>query len=315
LEVGLERFRIRPPGPPIRIVRVIAPRAFRQMDSLYEFWAVAAGDIRRFYRFLRHAMRLAQHNAPPIMPEAERARLWDHTIGFLRRGCEILRKFGVAQKRGVLLLGEPGNGKTMACRWLRSQCGRHGLDWRSVTAEEYESKRNDAEAHELFELERPGIVCFDDMDVALRDRDKFGETRDHSTFLGALDGLELRQGIVFIFTSNARLADLDPAFCRPGRIDLILSFMRPDSQQRARLIRESWHPEIALHIAIQEVVRQTDGLSFAEIEETKRLLVLDHLKSGQWDWPRAWKEFQSGREDRKDKGTIGFARGVETVEA
>jgi cell division protease FtsH len=308
LAIGVERFRIRMPGNPIRVVHVVAPRSFRRMDSVYEFWAVAKGQLRQFYGFLRRAAKVAQKNVAPIMSESDRTRLWDHTIEFLRHGCEALREFGVAQKRGVLLLGEPGNGKTMACRWLRSQCHRYGLEWRSVTAEEYERKRNDAEAHELFELGRPGIVCFDDMDIALRDRSKFGETRDHSTFLGALDGLDMRQGIVFIFTSNALLEDLDPAFCRPGRIDLVLSFLKPDLSLRRALITQTWHPEILRHVRLDAVLRSTEGLSFAEIDEVKRLIVLNYLKSGEWNWECAWNAFRSSRDNRQSKGKLGFGR-------
>ena len=78
-----------------------------------------------------------------------------------------LRKYGASVKRGVMLLGSPGNGKTMACRWLASECRRLGLAWRSVTAEEYEQARAERSVPELFYLDTPGIVLFDDFDAAL----------------------------------------------------------------------------------------------------------------------------------------------------
>lgn len=169
-------------------------------------------------RFLRRGVKAAQRHRPPILHDGDLQRLWDNTIGFLRRGAALLERYGVPRKRGVLLLGEPGNGKTMACRWLRWQCSRRGLGWRAVTAEEYEAAKGDGGAHELFDLDRPGIVFFDDVDV----------------------------------------------------------------------------------------VAATDGLSFAELEELKKLLVLRYGETGCWEWFWAWSAFTAGRGDAGSHRKIGF---------
>ncbi len=306
--IGLELVSVSDAGRAIRLVKVSAPHGSDDSTECYEFWAVLGDDYRRLYRFLRMQLRREQGGVRPILREPDSTRLWDNTIGFLKRDCESLKQYGVPQKRGVLLLGEPGNGKTMACRWLRGQCVRQGLDWKSVSAEEYDSMREKAEAHELFELERPGVVFFDDLDMALRDRAQVGTTRDHSTFLAALDGLDVKRGVVYIFTSNATLVDLDPAFRRPGRIDLVMTFERPDAELRRRLITEAWHADIVAHLAVESVVRQTDGFSFAEMEELKKLLVLHQLDSGEWSWSAAWQAFQAGCEERDAQRIFGFNR-------
>ena len=62
------------------------------------------------------------------------------------------------------------------------------------------------------------------MDVALRDRDTVKETDDQAVFLAALDGIEVNEGVVYVFTTNCPLDLIDPAFKRPGRIDLVLHF-------------------------------------------------------------------------------------------
>jgi hypothetical protein len=314
LEVGLEVFRVDRSGvrragcDSIRVVKVDAPYGQNNSYHLYSFWAVPIRDYRPLYRLLRRELRRDHTNVMPVMCEHDRRSLWDNSVGFLKQGCELLAEFGVAQKRGILLLGEPGNGKTMACRWLRAECERSSLEWRSVSAEEYGSSREDGEAHELFHLDRPGIVCFDDLDMALRDREQFGHSADHSTFLAAMDGIEVEHGVVYIFTSNSRLVDLDPAFRRPGRIDLVLNFSRPDSELRRRLIGECWHPDVVRHIKLDDAVRQTEGLSFAEMEEVKKLMVLNYLECGDWNWPRAWEAFESGCEERDSRRSFGFNR-------
>ncbi len=302
LAQGAERYRLETPSGTVRIVRVIAPRLRQAAEETYEFWAVAESQYRTFYATLRCAVRRRQRHIPPLMREDDRCRLWANTIGFLKQTQHRLREFGVPAKRGVLLLGEPGNGKTMACRWLRWHCNRLALSWRNVTAEEFENERKNGSAHELFELHRPGIVFFDDVDMALRRRQHNVESPDASTFLSGLDGLDLHHGVVYVFTTNARLLDLDSAFLRPGRIDLSLEFRRPDAALRRQFMAEHWHPEVSAALDLEAVVAQTDGLSSAELDEIKRLMVLEFLASGQWNWQHAWTEFRRGRNDSPATG-------------
>ena len=259
---------------------------------------------RRLYRFLRRLERSSMDVVPPIMRENDRLRLWSETIGFLAQGRQTLKMYGVPQKRGVLLLGMPGNGKTMACRWLLSLCHRRGLRWRSVSAQEYSSAKQNGEVHELFELDGPGIILFDDLDQSLRDGQ--GSDSDRTTFLTELDGLHPREGVVYLFTSNARVCDLDPAFRRPGRIDLYLHFPRPDAELRRTFVVERWHADITAAIDLDEVVRETDGMSFAEMDEIKKLLVLRFLDTKAWDWGAAWSAYQAGHNTGKSAQRIGF---------
>lgn len=302
LEMGLERYRLSLDGQQFRLVRVQAAWGCGEGQS---FWAVAAGRYLALYRALLGRSRRELAQRPPIMRDQELNRLWANTIGFLRHGAEVLARYSVPQKRGVLLLGEPGNGKTMACRWLRDRCIRERFAWRSVTAEEFESARHESQAHELFELDRPGIVFFDDVDMAVRDRGQFNQTSDHSTFLGGLDGLEVHRGVVYLFTSNAQLASLDSAFLRPGRIDLVMTFARPDAELRRRLLG-TWHAELLAALDLDLVVAETEGLSFAEVEECKKLLVLNFAERGAWDWAAALAAFRFGRGPGGPRTAIGF---------
>ena len=239
---------------------------------------------------------------------AEQERLWNNTLGFLERGEEALERFGVTLKRCVLLTGQPGNGKTMAARWLLSQANKLGYAWRTVRAEEYEMARHHGSAHGMFELDRPGIILFDDLDSALRDREDVGESPDHATFLSELDGLEVRRGVVYLFTSNAKVKDIDPAFRRPGRIDQIIHFPRPDAALRRRLIEELWPREIVENIPVEEIVEKTEGQCFAEVEEIKKLLVMRFLDKRTWDWPWAWESFQNRMEETVPRRPLGFIR-------
>lgn len=303
LAVGMEAYRIRCGEDNLRIARVVLPG---HGGLIADFWAVPESAYRPFYRFIRRGLRKQERHRSPVMPEDEKRRLWDNTVGFLRRRHRQLKRYGVAPKRGVLLLGEPGNGKTMACRWLAGQCRRRRLEWRNVSAQEYEDAQIQRRVPALFRLRRPGIILFDDFDTALRDRQLAGENDRQSTFLSELDGVVQKTGVVFLFTSNAQLKDLDPAMRRPGRLDVIIHFPRPTADLRRELVAHRWHPDLLSAVSVETVVDDTEGLSFAEIEEAKKLLVLRHLDTNVWDWPWVREELRARQDAVAAPRPIGF---------
>ncbi len=164
------------------------------------------------------------------MPNEQLDLLWKNTIGYLEgTNLERIKAYGGRAKRGVLLTGSPGNGKTMACRWIWEACRQRRWEYRLVTPDNYRSARSNDGIEDLFSVERRGIIFFDDMDLALRDREKVAETEDQAVFLRAMDGIQVNEGVVFVFTTNCSLDLIDRAFKRPGRLDLVLHFKAPDA--------------------------------------------------------------------------------------
>jgi len=266
------------------------------------FLVVARQDYRRLYRAALACRRDSEPaGKPPVMIPEQAERLWENTIRFLD-GANLrrIKAYGGRARRGVLLTGPPGNGKTMACRWIWEACRRHRWDWRLVTPSLYRQARNSCDAQDeiraLFSLNRRGVVFFDDMDLALRDRETTAETDDQAVFLTSLDGITISEGIVYVFTTNCRLELIDRAFKRPGRIDLVMHFELPDAALRRRLL-ESWHADIREHLDVDQAVCATDGFSFAELDELKNLLIMHFVDSGRWDWERALECFRLNREE------------------
>jgi cell division protease FtsH len=274
-----------------------------------DFVAVDRKDYRRLYKI---ALRCRRDNEPPsqppVLPKEQLEQLWKNTIGYLEsKNLERIKGYGGRAKRGVLLTGSPGNGKTMACRWIWEACRQRRWEYRLVTPDNYRSARTNDSIEDLFGVERRGIIFFDDMDLALRDREKVAETEDQAVFLSAMDGIQVNEGVVFVFTTNCALDLIDRAFKRPGRLDLVMNFKAPDAALRRKLVGR-WHEDICGHIDLEQAVASTDGYSFAEIEELKNLLVMHFMESNAWNWGWALKQFDINRSElsSRPQRSVGF---------
>jgi hypothetical protein len=278
-----------------------------------DFFVVDRKDYRRLYKIALRCRRDSEPAGnPPILPAEQMQLLWQNTIEFLDRpNLQRIKAYGGRARRGLLLTGPRGNGKTMACRWIWAACRRRRWDWRLVTPSLYRTARASGDAEEeirtLFNLERRGVVFFDDTDIALRDRETGAETDDQAIFLTALDGITINEGIVYVFTTNCKLDLIDRAFKRPGRIDLVMHFEALDADLRRRLV-QSWHADLQEQILLEKVVAETEGFSFAEIEELKNLLIMHFVDSGLWSWDWAQKQFALNREElaARRRGQVGF---------
>jgi cell division protease FtsH len=293
----------------IRFARVRFPYHDRRNWNGLDFYAVERKDYRRLYRIALRCRRDQEpEGEPPVLPPEQAQQLWQNTIGYLDpKNLRRITEYGGRAKRGVLLMGAPGNGKTMACRWIWQECRRRRWEWKLVTPDAYRQARETDNIQQLFSVERRGIIFFDDMDLALRDRETVRETEDQAVFLSALDGITVHEGVVFVFTSNCAPELIDRAFKRPGRLDLVLHFRAPDPELRRRLVAR-WHADIQAALDMDEVVASTEGYSFAEIEELKNLLIMQHMESDSWDWGWALKQFDVNRQDlnKRRRRRVGF---------
>ncbi len=125
----------------------------------------------------------------------------------------------VPWRRGYLLYGPTGTGKTSLIRAAASELG---LDLALVDL----SKRwmDDGELRDaLATAPRKAAIVLEDIDAAFKGRER-GEAALGLTFSGllnALDGLAAQEGRIVFMTTN-RKEMLDPALVRPGRADLHL---------------------------------------------------------------------------------------------
>ena len=259
------------------------------------------------YRLRRNAGRLNRlaglMSSPPVLKEGILEELTRNTIGFLKRSRDI-EKYGVKIKRGIILDGPPGNGKTMACKYIQKLCSQNEIRWGVVTSAEIDDAYKEKQLDYLFN--RFDVTFFDDIDVGYMDRGK-GNGKMACSLLTAMDGMYEGSGhVIRIFTTNELVDELDPAFTRPGRIDKRITFDRPDSTLRRKLVLDVWPQEIKENIDVEALVERSEGFSFAEVEAIRTFLVTEKiLGSGVWNLEKAFDEYESRSAERK-RGGVGF---------
>ena len=141
---------------------------------------------------------------------------------------------GIPYRRGYLLHGPPGCGKTSFCQAL---AGALKLDICMLTLT---NKRLDDNklAECLRDAPTNAIVLLEDVDAVFVDRTVQNENRQSgvtfSGLLNALDGVASQEGRLFFMTTN-HIEKLDPALIRPGRCDVKVEVRRASRSQAHRL--------------------------------------------------------------------------------
>ena len=196
-----------------------------------------------------------------------------NTVEFLRRGDEWCR-YGIPLKRGILLAGEPGTGKTVICKALMAEAD--GIT--CITTNGYALDDDDyiTELYELAEDLRPCIIFIEDIDLIGQNRMEFGYMRGPAllSLLSAMDGVEEQRDVVTIATTNC-LETLDKALSqRPARFDRVIKLCRPSTEQRMEFVRRLCE-KIPLDNAIQEyIAAKTENCTPAQIQEIVFSLVI-----------------------------------------
>lgn len=267
-------------------------------------------DVLALTRFIKKDMRLAKrHIDMPILPNEVLEEIYKNSIEFLLKGREMqdkYKKYRISYKRGILLSGRPGCGKTLSCRWLRQLCEQNNLAYRVITMEDYKEASSRGRVRMLFKLRgESGIIFFDDMDIMVKDRKKNGGGVELSTFLSELDGIDPAEGVVYVFTTNY-IDELDEAFVRPGRIDLWLPFRLPSVKLRRKFIDKCFNDDLKQHIKVDDIIKRTKDYSFAELEEIRKLFCMDLIDEKPISVNRTFNTFNKHRKDFEERSIMGF---------
>ncbi|KAI9452521.1 P-loop containing nucleoside triphosphate hydrolase protein [Russula earlei] len=172
---------------------------------------------------------------------ATRSELHMAVVQPIRRP-ELFRAVGIDAPAGVLLWGPPGCGKTLLAKAVANESQASFI---SVKGPELLNKyvgESERAVRQVFARARassPCIIFFDELDALVPRRDDTlseSSARVVNTLLTELDGLDARRG-VFVLAATNRPDMLDPAMCRPGRLDKLLYVDLPAPNERAEIVR------------------------------------------------------------------------------
>ena len=147
---------------------------------------------------------------------------------------EIYRKNGLQVKRGLILAGEPGTGKTVLAKILCNQ-----IDWTFVwvTSKNLENAKRVAQIVELCRDLSPAVLFLEDIDLFGGSRESNNNPMLLGELLNQLDGIEENTDIIVIGSTNNKDVLEKALVSRPGRFDKVIDFPLPEYEERLKMLK------------------------------------------------------------------------------
>jgi cell division protease FtsH len=234
----------------------------------------------------------------------------EEVIDFLRDPKKFTRLGGRLPK-GLLLVGQPGTGKTLLARAI---AGEADVPFLSISGSDFVEMFVGVGASRVRDLfnqgkkNAPCIIFIDEIDAVGRHRGAgLGGGHDEreqtlNQLLVEMDGFESNEGVILVSATN-RPDVLDPALLRPGRFDRQVMVPLPDIKGREKILEvHAKKSPLAEDVKFGVIARGTPGFSGADIENLVNEAVLYAARFGKD------KVNMSDFEFAKDKVLMGVER-------
>ena len=234
----------------------------------------------------------------------------EEVIEFLRDPKKFTR-LGARLPKGLLLVGQPGTGKTLLARAI---AGEAEVPFLSISGSDFVEMFvgvGASRVRDLFDQGKknaPCIIFIDEIDAVGRHRGAgLGGGHDEreqtlNQLLVEMDGFESNEGVILVSATN-RPDVLDPALLRPGRFDRQVVVPLPDVKGREKILEvHTRKTPLAEDIDFAVIARGTPGFSGADIENLVNESVLYAARYGKD------KVTMSDFEFAKDKVMMGAER-------
>ena len=231
-------------------------------------------------------------------------------VEFLRDPSRF-QKLGGRIPRGVLMVGQPGTGKTLLAKAI---AGEAKVPFFSISGSDFVEMFvgvGASRVRDMFEQGKknaPCIIFIDEIDAVGRHRGAgLGGGNDEreqtlNQMLVEMDGFEANEGVILIAATN-RPDVLDPALLRPGRFDRQVVVPNPDVMGREKILKVHMRKSpLSADVDARIIARGTPGFSGADLANLVNEAALLAARKGRRTVSMA--EF----EEAKDKVMMGSER-------
>lgn len=180
----------------------------------------------------------------PVIFNRELERAIEANIMTPIRYAAQARACGAPLKRGALLAGPYGTGKTLTAGWVARTATENG--WTFIYIPKVEELSTALRFAQGFQ---PAVVFAEDVERLV------GEKRDDrvNQLLNTLDGIGAKTAEIMVILTSNFAEVINEAMRRPGRIDLVLSVDPPDAEAAQRLVKHYGEGQIAADEDLVEV--------------------------------------------------------------
>ncbi len=196
------------------------------------------------------------------MPDDPSSIVLTHILDFWNKE-DSFRELGITYKRGIILYGPPGSGKSVTIYRLASMLEQHAAVM--LLAKSSSTARVGIELVKTLEKNRKIVVIFEDIDGIIR-----REGDEDLTHL--LDGGADVDNVLFIATTNYPERIPERILARPSRFDVVMRIGMPSEAARRAYINSLIKNNLL--VDVEQLVTVTDGLSIAAIKEVVILIVI-----------------------------------------
>ncbi len=202
----------------------------------------------------------------------------------------MFKDIGARIPRGVLLEGNPGNGKTLLAKAVAGEAGCPFLSISGSDFVEVFVGVGASRVRDLFAQARkhaPCIVFIDEIDSVARKREGgYGGASDErdqtlNQLLAEMDGFSTEAGEVIVIAATNRVDILDKALLRPGRFDKIVNVPYPDLRSRIDILQvHAKNIKLESNVDLSVVARGTPGWSGADLANLLNEAAIAAVKGG-----------------------------------
>lgn len=177
--------------------------------------------------------------------------------------ADVYRKYNFVHKRGILMYGEPGCGKSGIIQILANMLMElNGIVINIKSQNDIDYFIEFIPTFRKIEPNRPLVVILEDID-SLAGEDRYST----SQLLNILDGVKQIEGVVYIATTNYPEKLQERVTNRPSRFDRRYKIELPNAEIRRAYITNKLNVDDLAKIDIDEWVKRTEGMSLSHLKE------------------------------------------------